>query len=236
MSATTTPVRVVNRLIGCLPREERNRFLKRCKPVELALGTILCEPKQPFRHVYFPLVGFISLAIAMDSHQPLEVALIGNEGMLGVPLVLGVDTSPHRAVVQGAGTALRMTVEQFQLELHDSTYLLRMLNRYLYVLMTQLSQTGACSHFHEIELRLACWLLMTHDRAHADHFHLTHECLADMLGVRRSSITIAAGVLQRRKLIRYSRGDITILDRMGLKAASCGCYDQMNKDYSSLLP
>src|SRR5690606_25786911 len=131
MSATTTPVRVVNCLIGCLPREERNRFLKRCEPVELALGTILCEPKQPFRHVYFPLVGFISLAIAMDGHQPLEVALIGNEGMLGVPLVLGVDTSPHRAVVQGAGTALRMTVEQFQLELHDSTYLLRTLNRYL---------------------------------------------------------------------------------------------------------
>lgn len=233
MSATT-PVRVINHLIGCLPREQRNRILKHCEPVKLVFGTTLCEPNQPFQHVYFPLSGFISRVITMDGHQPLEAGLIGNEGMLGVTLALGVNAAPLRAMVQGAGTALRMTAAQFQHELCDSACLLHTLNRYLYVLMAQLSQTSACNHFHEIEPRLARWLLMTHDRAHADHFHLTHEYLADMLGVRRNSVTIAAGVLQRRKLISYNRGEISILDRKGLEAASCECYDVMNNQYARL--
>lgn len=227
---------VTNHLISCLSAEERNRFLQHCETTELVFGDILCEPDQPLQYVYFPLAGFISLVISMEGHQPLEVGLIGNEGILGATLALGVTDAPLKAVVQGSGSALRMTAAQFQHELHNSPSMLSTLNRYLYVLVMQLSQTAACTHFHEIEPRLARWLLMTHDRAHADHFHLTQEYLADMLGVRRSSITIAAGKLQQQKLISYVRGEINILDRKELEAASCGCYSELNDHYARLFP
>lgn len=230
------PVQVTNHLIRCLSREERNRFLQHCESVNLVFGEILCELDQPIQHVYFPLVGFISLVISMEDHQPLEVGLIGNEGMLGATLALGIADAPLKAVVQGSGSALRMTAAQFQHELRNSPSMLSTLNSYLYVLVMQLSQTAACTHFHEIEPRLARWLLMTHDRAHADHFHLTQEYLADMLGVRRSSITIAAGKLQQQKLISYIRGDINILDRKALEAASCACYNVLNDHYARLFP
>ena len=233
--SVSSAVPIVNRLIGSLPRKEREQILQRCEPIDLVFGEILCEPDEPFEHVYFPLSGFISLVTPMGGHQPLEMGLIGNEGMLGVTLVLGVNTVPLRALVQGSGSALRLTAVQLKRVLRDSPSLLRTLNRYLYVLMAQLSQTAACTRFHEVEERLARWLLMTHDRAHADHFHLTHEFLADMLGVRRSGITIAAGDLQKRKLISYSRGDISILDRKGLEAASCECYNAVVDDYERLL-
>lgn len=232
--STTKSVNVDNRLIGTLPHKERNRILKHCDPVDLVFGTILCEPDKPFLHVYFPLTGFISLMATVGGHPPLEMGLIGNEGMLGASLVLGVNAAPLRAVVQGSGTALRMTAPHLRRALRDSPVLLRMLNRYLYVLMVQLSQTAVCTHFHEVDARLARWLLMTHDRAHADHFHLTHQFLADMIGVQRSAVTIAAGVLQQRKLIRYTRGEITVLDRPGLEAVSCECYDATIQDYTRL--
>ncbi|MCY1279391.1 Crp-like helix-turn-helix domain protein [compost metagenome] len=225
---------VVNLLLDGLPRHERQRILHHCEPVELVFGRILCEPDRPFRHLYFPLTGFISLVATLSGHRPLELGLIGNEGMLGATLALGVALAPTRAVVQGTGSALRIGVVQLRQELRDSPRLLRALQRYLYVLMVQLSQNAACGHFHEVEPRLARWLLMTHDRAHADHFHLTHEFLADMLGVRRSGVTIAAGALQQRRLIHYSRGEITILDRRGLEAAACECYDALIADYALL--
>ncbi len=225
---------LVNRLIGSLPRKERDRILERCEPVDLVFGTVLCEPGQLFRRVYFPLTGFISLVVEMGGHKPLEMGLIGNEGMLGVTLALGVSTAPHRGVVQGSGTALRMSAPQLRGALRDSPALLRTLNRYLYVLMAQLSQTAACTRFHVVEARLARWLLMTHDRAHADYFHLTHQFLADMLGVQRSAVTIAAGALQHRKLVHYTRGKITVLDRKGLEAASCECYKAVVEDYANL--
>lgn len=226
--------RVVNRLIDNLPRQERSRIIARCHSVDLALGAVLCQPGQPFEHVYFPTTGFISQVVKINGHQPLELSLIGNEGMLGATLALGVQAASASAVVQGAGTALRMTAAQLRRELRDAPSLLLMLNRYLYVSIAQLSQSAGCTAFHEVEPRLARWLLMTHDRAHADHFNLTHEFLADMLGVRRSGITIAAGVLQRRKLIRYSRGEIRVLDRKGLEAASCECYGELIDDYTQL--
>lgn len=225
-------VKVVNRLLKGLPRRQRDRILARSEPVDLVFGDVLCEPDKPFRHVYFPLTGFISLVAPMAGHRPLEMGLIGNEGMLGVTLVLGVKTVPLRAVVQGTGTALRMSASRLEVEVRKSPALLRALNRYLYVLMAQLAQTAACTRFHDVGSRLARWLLMTHDRAHADHFHLTHEFLADMLGVRRSGVTIAAGELQRRELIHYARGEISILDRPGLEAASCECYDAVVEDYA----
>jgi hypothetical protein len=227
--------RVVNHLLEGLPRKERHRMLARGEQVELTFGDILCEPDQPYRHVYFPLTGFISLVTTVGGHEPMEMGLIGNEGMLGVTLALGIGTAPLRGVVQGSGGALRMSVPQLRRGLRDSPGLLRTLHRYLYVLMAQLSQTTACTRFHEVEPRLARWLLMTHDRAHADHFHLTHQLLADMLGVRRSAVTIAAGALRRKNLIRYVRGEISILSRQGLEAASCECYAATAGDYSHLL-
>jgi CRP-like cAMP-binding protein len=224
-----------NDLIGRLPRQERAGFLARCQRVDLTFGQILGEPGRPYRHVYFPLTGFISTVAIVGEHPPLEIRLIGNEGMLGATLVLGVSTVPLRAVVQGTGTAWRMSLRQVGRELHNSPALVRLLKRYVYVLMEQLSQSIACNCFHDVEARLARWLLMTHDRAHADHFHLTHAFLADMLGVRRSGITIAAGKLQSRRLIRYSRGEISVLNRRGLEAASCECYAALLDDYAEVL-
>ena len=227
--------RIVNRIIQALPQRERGKFLKRCEPVDLVFGTILCEPNAPFQYVYFPLSGLVSLVAVVSGHQPLEMGMIGNEGMLGATIVLGVNTVPLRGVVQGVGTALRMTAENFQSELRGSAALRRLLNRYLYVLMAQLSQTATCLQFHEVDARLARWLLMTHDRSHGDDFHLTHQFLADMLGVRRSGISTAAAILQSRGLIRYNRGDISVVNRKGLEAASCECYAAEIDDYARLL-
>lgn len=233
MSITTIPV--VNRLLNDLPHTVRNKILRHCEMVDIVFGEVLCEPDQPVDYIYFPVTGFISLVTTLSDHEPLEMGLIGNEGMLGVTLILNVDIAPMRAVVQGSGTALRMTAQHFKIALQDNDSLQDTLHHYLYILMAQLSQTAACTHFHEIEPRLARWLLMTHDRAHADHFHLTHEYLANMLGVRRSGITIAAGALQQRKLIHYTRGEIRILDRKGLEAASCECYNAVINDYNQWL-
>ena len=225
-------VPVINQLIGALPGKDRTGMLRRCETVSLEFGTVLCEPDQPYEYAYFPLSGFISLVEPVGNHEPLELGLIGNEGMLGVTLALGMDTAPLRGVVQGAGSALRLHRSQLRKEIQASSSLLNILQRYLYVTLAQLAQTAGCTHFHEIEARLARWLLMTHDRAHADHFHLTHKFLADMLGVQRSAVTIAAGALQKRKLIHYTRGEISILDRHGLEAASCKCYDAVIDDYA----
>jgi len=226
---------VSNRLIESLSHRERHKTLACGELVDLDIGTTLCEPDQRYRCVYFPLTGFISLVTAVRGHQPLEIGMIGNEGMLGATLVLGMRTAPLRGVVQGSGSALRMTVPKLRRELDNSPGLQRTLNQYLYVLMVQLSQTVVCTRFHEVEARLVRWLLMTHDRAHGDHFHLTHQLLADMLGVRRSAVTIAAGALQKRGLIGYARGKINVLSRKGLEAASCECYDAVVDDYTRLL-
>jgi CRP-like cAMP-binding protein len=232
LSLTTTPV--VNRLIESLSPEARLQILQSSELVELSSGTVLCEPDQPFRHVYFPLTSFITLVTILRDHQPLEMGLIGNEGMLGATVALGVNSAPMRAMVQGSGTALRMTAEKLQQDIQNNAALTSTFNRYLYVLMAQLAQTAACAHFHAIEPRLARWLLMTHDRAHADYFHLTQEFLANILGVRRSGITVAAGALQERKLIQYARGKISILDRVGLETVACECYEAVTKDYARL--
>jgi CRP-like cAMP-binding protein len=230
----TKTLRVTNTLIAGIPAKERRKFLANCEPVEFAFGDILYEADQPIEHVYFPLIRFISLVATLDGHQPLEMGLIGNEGMLGVTLTLGMKTAPMRAVVQGPGTALRMTGAQLMRRLSGCPAMSRILDRYLYVLLAQLTQSSACTRFHEIEPRLARWLLMTHDRAHADHFRLTHEYLAGMLGVRRGGVSIAAAGLKLQKIIRYSRGEISILNRKGLEAASCRCYDAMIKDYADV--
>lgn len=228
------PAQVVNHLIEVLSPKAKARMLERLEKVDLVFGDILCEAEAAFRHIYFPLSGFVSLVATVGAHPPLEMGLIGNEGMLGATLILAVPTAPLRGVVQGSGTALRMTAQDLRGELKASPSLVRTLQRYLYVLSAQLAQTASCTRFHEIEARLARWLLMTHDRAQGDHFHLTHQFLANMLGVQRSAVTIAAGGLQERGLIRYTRGDIRIMDREGLEARACECYAAVVRDYKQI--
>lgn len=189
------------------------------------------EKAMRIRHVYFPLSGYASLVISISGHKPLELNMIGNEGMLGAELVLGTRIAPYRSVVQGAGTALRLGVSAFARQLDSSPALRKICNRYFYVLVEQLAQSIACNCFHEVTQRLARWLLMSHDRAEGKDLELTHAFLAAMLGVRRSAVTIAAGHLQQEKLISYSRGQIRVLSRTGLEEVSCECYAASVKAY-----
>lgn len=221
---TDLPLSSSNRLLNLLPAKQRKLLVGQAETITLAFGDVLCERDQPFRHVYFPLSGFISQVSVTTGHPPLEMSLIGNEGMLGSMLALGINRVPMRSVVQGPGLALRIKANLFSQHLQVNKALLKTVNRYLYSFITQLTQTATCHRFHEVEARLARWLLLTHDRAQSDHFHLTHQFLADMLGVQRSAVTIAAGTLQQQGLINYSRGEINILDRHNLEARSCECY------------
>ena len=224
-----------NHLIELLPRKDRLRLLAICEPVTLVPSEVLCQPGQSTRHVYFPTEGFISLVAMIDGSPGVEVGLVGREGMLGAQLALGVTRAPLHALVQGRGAAWRIGTVAFRRELARSPALQRILSRYVYVLMDQHATSAACLRFHQIGPRLARWLLMSQDRAHADSFHVTQEFLAYMLGVRRVGITAAAGTLQRGGLLEYHRGDFTVRDRRGLEAAACGCYAADRHTYAAML-
>jgi CRP-like cAMP-binding protein len=230
-----SPDRFVNRLLARLPETDRLQILAQCEPVELQVGEVIDEAGGRIRNVYFPIDSFVSLVTSSAGHAGLEVWLIGNEGMVGTPLVLGVDIALLRTLVQGAGPSWRMSAAAFGDAMRGSEALRRTLNRYLSVLMGQGAQMVACTRFHVVEARLARWLLMSQDRAHSSNFHVTHELLAAMLGVRRVGVTNAAATLQRRELIHYRRGNLTILDRAGLKTAACGCYGAMEAMYEQVL-
>ncbi|HEY6514068.1 MAG TPA: Crp/Fnr family transcriptional regulator [Burkholderiaceae bacterium] len=226
---------VENHLIEMLPRADRQRLLAICEPFPLVLADVLCERGEDTRHVYFPIDGFVSLITTVDQHAGLEIGMVGREGMVGAQMALGVAKTPLRAVVQGEGTARRVSAGAFRREVERSPALRRNLDRYLYVLMAQLAASAACLRFHMIGPRLARWLLMSHDHAHVDTFRVTHEFLAYMLGVRRVGVTMAAGALQDSGLIRYHRGDLTVLDRKGLEAAACDCYAADRKAYAAMM-
>lgn len=225
-----------NLLLSALGRKDYRQLLAACDEVELRIDDILWQPQKRIRNVYFPLDCIISQLVPIDSHENLELALVGNEGMLGAPLILGANSSILRALVQRPGTALRMSATSFRRELARHPAFRQHLNRYVYVLQSQLAMTAACISYHTLDLRLARLLLMTHDRvAGLGSFHVTHRVLAKMLGVRRVGVTNAAGLLQKRKLLSYRRGDITILNRTGLEKASCGCYQASKDIYERVL-
>jgi CRP-like cAMP-binding protein len=213
-----------NRLLAALPANEYERLLAGLEPVRLTYGEVLYQPGERMRHVYFPSDCVVSLLTVVEGHRALEVGLVGREGMVGSRLALGLTVSPVRALVQGTGTAVRMESERFVQEFRRSPALRRALFRFTDTLMLQATNNAACNRFHVVEARLARWLLMTRERTPSNEFHLTHEFLADMLGVRRVGVTHAASALQRQKLIRYRRGTITILDQQGLEVAACSCY------------
>jgi CRP-like cAMP-binding protein len=223
LSAAGGPI--TNSLLAALPREDYQSLLGELEPVTLISGEVLYEPGERIRQVYFPNDGQVSLLIVVAGGKALEVGLVGREGIVGIPLALGAEASPVRALVQGSGSALRMKAGSFLEAFGRSVPLQRELYRYAYAKLVQARQTAACNRFHSVEARLARWLLMTRDRVRSDQFHLTHEFLADTLGIRRVGVTNAATALQRRKLISYRRGNIRILNRNGLKAASCDCYE-----------
>ncbi|HSH72316.1 MAG TPA: Crp/Fnr family transcriptional regulator [Methylophilaceae bacterium] len=234
MSSTNAPS-PINTLIDSLPSKDRQHLIAGCEQVELVFGEVIYHPGEKIRHVYFPTDSFISLVMPIQGGASLEVGLVGNEGMYGVPIILGVDISPFQSVIQGAGPAMRMDVPAFLRELDQNAALLRKLKRYTYVKMRQLAQTAACNRFHLVEQRLARWLLMTHDRAHSDEFNITQAFLSQMLGVRRVGVTKAAGSLQNKKLISYTRGAMKIHDVIGLEAESCSCYRADKENYAHIM-
>jgi len=216
-----------NRLLAALPIAEYRRIAPHLDNIPVAFGELLFEASQPIKHVYFPNDSLVSLLTVIDHHFALEVGMVGREGMVGVELSLGVSVGPVRAMVQGAGTAMRMKSVTFRKLLPQCPSLQRALNLYIHQFLMQISQTAACNRFHHVEQRLARWLLMTRDRVGADHFQLTHEFLGNMLGVRRVGVTKAAHSLKLRKLISYTRGSIVITDGRGLEAVACSCYETL---------
>lgn len=225
----------MNLLLAGLPKKDYRHFLIRCEHVELVTADVLCLAGDQIHYVYFPITSIISLMKPVDTYRDLEAGMIGNEGILGSTLLLGVDTVPFRAVVQKTGSALRMKKQMFMSELELSFALQRKLKLYLYVLFSQQVQTAACNRFHMVEERLARLLLMIRDRAYSQSFHVTQESLALMLGVRRVGVTIAAGSLQHKNLISYNRGDLKIHDNAGLEAVSCSCYQTDKDTYTQIL-
>jgi len=233
-SAKQEPL-ITNRLLAALPPKEYQRLLPELERVTLTFAEVIYEPGDKIRHVYFPSDSVVSLLATENHHAMLEVGMIGNEGMTGVSVFMGVDTSRTRALVQGAGAAVRMKSAVLRDEANQVSSLHRLLHRYTHSLLTQMSLSSACNRFHTLNSRLARWLLMTHDRVGSDEFRLTQEFMSSMLGVRREGVNKVAGHLQREKLISYSRGHVMVLNRRGLEKVSCDCYRTIRAESESLL-
>jgi CRP-like cAMP-binding protein len=224
-----------NHLIQRLPRATRKKFLDRCEPFELVRAADLSPAGQVLSHAYFPCTGFVSLVIAMESHPPLEVGMVGCEAVLGAELVLSHSRTPWRAVVQQGGTSWRVGAATLREACDAMPELRQLLQHSVTVRLYQQALASACERFHRIGPRLARWLLMSHDRARSDSFHVTQEFIALMLGVRRVGVTVAAGALQQRGLIAYRRGELTVLDRRALEAEACSCYAVDKQLYTDVM-
>ena len=224
-----------NRLLERLPAKDRAQVLDSCERVDLTLKQVIDQPGGTLKYIYFPTASFISMLAFIGGTSSLEVALAGSEGVYGLPVAYGVKTSPVQALVQGAGPAWRMEPAAFRRELTRLPSLRACVDRYSFVVMTQLIQNAGCNRFHVVEQRLARWMLMTADRSHSETFRVTHEFLAYMLGVRRVGVTESASALHKRGLIDYTRGLVTIVDRKGLERAACTCYRVDLQTYASAL-
>ena len=224
-----------NRLLDLLPARDREQLDPLLDRRHLRVRDPIYKGGQRIRDVYFPLSGVLSYVIRMQDGAAVEVATIGNEGLVGTQVFLGADRSPTEAFCQIESDALRMGVEDFRRALAASPALVDLVRRYTQALMNQISQSTACNHLHSIEQRTARWLLLCHDRVGSDDFALTQEFLAQMLAVRRASVTVAAGILQKQSLISYARGRIVILDRQGLEDAACECYAVVTEELKRLL-
>ena len=222
-------------LLGALTAPERSALISGTEPVVLRAGDLLEKAGKRLAHVFFPIDSSISLAVPAAGHAPLEVGLVGFEGMLGLPLVLGASSSAFTAVVQGTGCAWRVDARRFTRQLGEHRLLRLRMNAYVHVRLLQVAQTAACKNFHVVEARLARWLLMSRDRARSDRIFLTHELLSHLLGVRRAGVTLAANAFQKKALISYVRGQIVLLDARGLEALACSCYAAEKRTYSRFM-
>jgi len=236
MPASQLPYNPVeNKLLAALSRWERDRLRPHLEPVSLRFEDILYEPDEPIRHVFFPTSGMISLLVVLEDGLVAQVGQVSNEGMVGLPVYLGVPTSHTRALVELPGEALRMKAQVFRRELRRAAALSGLLLRYTQALIRHSERLTACTTWHTVEQRLCRWLLIAHDRVQTNQFEITQEFLSRMLGAHRQSITLAASNLQKAGLIRYSRGKLRILDRQGLEAASCECHRAVKQIIDGLL-
>jgi CRP-like cAMP-binding protein len=224
MPPTKSPP-IANQLLAALPKKDYERLQPHLEEVPMAFEEILYQPNVLLSDIYFPNSGIVSLLAGINERSTLEVGLVGKEGVVGLGVFMGVSSSLNRAVVQGAGSAMKMKATAFRRLSNHGGALQQLLQRYSHSVLTQISQSAVCNQFHAVDARLARWLLMTHDRMGNDEFRITQEFLSHMLGVRREGVSKAAGDLQKRKLIRYNRGNLKVLDRAGLEATSCGCYE-----------
>ena len=225
-----------NALLAAMSGEELSRLADELETVELPLGEVLHEAGGKLSHVYFPVTAVVSLLCLLENGATTEIAVVGKEGVVGIALFMGGGSTPSRAVVQSAGQAFRLCAEHLMTEFSQSAQLRQLLLRYTQALITQMAQTGACNRHHSLDQRLCYWLLMSLDRLQGNELIMTQELIANMLGVRREGVTEAAGNLQRAGLIRYQRGHIVVLDRLGIERRACECYRLVRGEYDRLLP
>lgn len=224
-----------NQLLAALPKEIYERLLPHLEPVSMALGEVLYESDEQMAHIYFPTSSIVSLLYLMANGATAEIGVVGYEGVVGVALFLGGGTTPNRAVVQSAGHAFKMKAQALRAEFEQGGAMQLHLLRYTQALLTQISQTAVCNRLHPVEQQLCRWLLLSHDRLRSDQLVMTQDLISNMLGVRREGITMAARQLKDRGLISYVRGTITLVDRTGLEAAVCECYQVVKTEYDRLL-
>ena len=230
------PDPIDNHLLAALPKAEYARILPNLALVELPLGKILYESGRPFSNVYFPTTSIVSLLYVLENSSSAEIAVVGNEGIVGIALFMGGETMPNRAVVQSAGLAFRLNGQMLNQEFNRSGATQHLLMRYTLALFSQMAQTAVCNRHHTVDQQLCRWLLLSLDRLKSNELCMTQELIADMLGVRREGVTEAAGKLQSAGLIKYARGKITVLDRPGIEARVCECYEVVRKEFFRLLP
>jgi CRP-like cAMP-binding protein len=225
-----------NHLLDALPASDYERLRPHLQLVALTLGEVLYEPGVKLRYVYFPTTAIVSLLYVMENGASAEIAVMGNEGILGISLFMGGETTPSRAVVQSAGFAYRLKAKMIKAEFGRFGPTMQLLLRYTQALITQMAQTAVCNRHHSVDQQLCRWLLLSLDRLASDDLVMTQELIANMLGVRREGVTEAAGKLQEAGIVRYRRGRITVLDRPGLEARSCECYQVVKTEFDRLLP